>query len=1771
MTSRGDLPTEFVAPKTDAEKSLAAIWCDVLGIDQVGVLDNFFDLGGNSLRATSLVKQTNERLGLKLTTATFFDKPTIVQLLDVSRSKPPKTNRFKRSSDSDDESDQFAIVGMAAKMPGAKNVEEFWQNLVAGRESIQFFDKDELDPSLDQEVVSDPDYVAARGIVEDATRFDARFFAITPKSAELIDPQQRLLLELAWAAMEDAGCLPNQTEYSVGVWAGAYSNTYHTKNILSNPELVREVGDFQIGAHNEKDFIATRIAHKLNLRGPAINVNTACSTSLVALVEACKSLSLGHCDVALAGGAAVTFPQKSGHLHQAGSIFTPDGHCRPFDAEGQGTLFSDGAALVVVKRLADAKADNDRIYAVVRGYGINNDGGEKASFSAPSIEGQMNAIAMAHESAKVDPAAIGYVETHGTATPVGDPIELTALQNVFDDRTDQRQFCAIGSVKSNIGHTVATAGIAGLIKTALSLHHERIPATLHFKNPNPQIDFPASPFYVCDKLTPWERSDQPRLAGVSAFGVGGTNAHVILEEAPQQVDRSSTKRLPVQLVPVTAKTKTALATQANQIGEYLQSDDCESLADVAATLQQRREHFAYRGFAVAVDSSEASTTLVKQKAPHYFQGKASASVRDVVFMFPGQGSQYVRMGQDLYEHNEVFRATLDECCEKLIPLLGRDLRDVLFPPVGDEEAAQEILRATQYTQPALFSLGYSLAQMWLRWGVQPVALVGHSIGEFAAACVAGVFSLDDGLRMIARRGSLMQALPGGSMMSVRLPGSEVEPLLFGDLAIGSYNGPSLCVVAGPTEQCEQLQQQLEAREVVCRMLHTSHAFHSPMMDSIVQPFAEFVAEIKLSPPQIPMVSTVSGLPMTDDQATDPSYWAAHLRMPVRFSDAITKVWSDDATRIPIELGPRKTLATLAKQHAVDPKTQTALPTLSDNSNDHAEWRSTLNALGQLWLSGVPIDWAAIHGKASCHATLPTYPFEGKDYFIAPGSPALVTTVASATNSVSTNVSPSLPSPLAVNNMSRIPNLVLAINDVFESTSGFDLSEFETDTTFFEMGLDSLVLTQTATALKKEFDTEVTFRQLLEEMPTVDTLAEFLDASLPADRYAADQHAADTAPQIEIAVPAPSEPVATAPAFESAAPPPVAAQPAIAQQPVAQQPITQQPITQQPALQQPIPASPAPVSLPVGNDVQSIIHSQLQVMAAQLNVLGGTPVSVAAPVANPVAQQAASQVPVQQAPIQQPTAQTTKPNAQPVESKAEPAPKKAFGAGARVALTDSTLSADQREALQSLVDLQVKKMPKSKAYAQKHRAYLADPRTVSGFRPTMKEMTFPLVVERSKGVHMWDLDGNQYIDVTCGFGSNFLGHSHDIIVEAVSKQVAQDLSIGPQSPLAGEVAKIFCEMTGAERMAFANTGSEAVLGATRLARTYTGREKIAMFTNDYHGILDEVIVRGNTKQKSFPAATGIPAAHVSNTLVLEYGTEESLQILRDNLDDLAAIIVEPVQSRKPELQPREFLQELGRMTENEKTALIFDEVITGFRIAPGGAQQHFGVKADLASYGKVVGGGMPIGVIAGKAQYMDGLDGGYWEFGDESRPEAGMTYFAGTFVRHPVTLAASKAILSHLQSGGQEMYDRANGLADYMASELNAMFSQQGAPIQLHHFGTLFKVQFTEELAFSELLFAGMRRRGIHIWEHRPCLLTLAHRKEHIDAFVTAFRESIIELQQFGFIPKDGKHDQQAAPLATASSQSTVSPREGKDRDGNPGWFVPDTVNPGQFIQVNAPS
>ena len=1735
---RPALAQPWVAPESELEQALAAIWGQLLRIDRVGVDDGFFDLGGNSLRALQMVAALKKERGLDVPVLQVFQTPTIralaAALSDGGQPDAIRRLREHAAREADHTGERVAIIGMAGRFPGAADVQTLWKNLCSGVESIRFFGPDELDPDLSPSLVRDPAYVRARGMIEGADRFDAAFFGISPREAAVMDPQQRIFLELSWAALEDAGYVPERVRGLVGVWAGTHNNSYFPNNVATRPDAIAHIGDFQAMVANEKDYVATRVAHRLDLTGPAVSVHTACSTSLVAVAQAFHALRTGQCDLAIAGGAAVTVPQASGYLYQEGGMLSADGHCRTFDEKAQGTIFSDGAGAVVLKRLSDAVRDGDHVYAVILGVGVNNDGGNKASFSAPSVDGQAAAIAMAQAQAGVSPRSISYVEAHGTATPLGDPIEVEALTRAFRLGTEDRGFCRIGSIKSNFGHLTAAAGVAGLIKGALALEHEQLPPSLHFERPNPAIPFAQSPFVVNAALTRWPRSEAPRRAGVSAFGVGGTNAHVVLEEAPPVP--ASGPSAPRHLVAISARTPGALDEATRNLAAHLGARPELPLADVAYTLQVGRRAFPHRRFVVAADTAEAAALLASGDTARTVTRQAAPRPPPVAFLFPGQGSQSVRMGEAFYRSEPVFRAVVDQCAALLQPRLGRDLRELLYPSEGGEEAAAAALRETWITQPALFTIEYALAQLWLGWGVRPTAMAGHSVGEFVAACLAGVFSLEDALMLVAERGRLMQSMPPGTMLSVRLPAQQIEKRLSGSLGVASVNGPSLCVVAGPTPEVEALARTLEAEGVATRPLVTSHAFHSPMMDPAIEPFRRIVDGVKLSPPTLPIVSTVTGLPLSADQATDPGYWARHLREPVRFADAVRELWKGPA-RVMLEVGPRATLATLARQQIQDRTRQLAVSSLGEGAVGDAEWTALLTAAGQLFCAGVPLDWERFHASEKRRrVSLPTYPFERQRHWIERARPEKSEPVTTL------NTSPVPSAAMPTNTPSRLPRLISELKDAFAETSGLDLDQADPATSFLELGFDSLMLTQIALGVSRKYGQKITFRQLMEDRSSFDLLARHLDEVLPPEAAAAPDAAA----------PAVSAPIAQA-APAPATTPAVAFPPAFAVAPAA------------------VPAAPVG---PVAQGIQSLIEQQLRIMSQQLAVLGAAPaqvVSAPAPVA--VSQAAAASAPAAVQDVVATAASTIA--AAPAASSEEEAGqgpvrydvKKAFGAIARIhTQADSGLTPRQQARLDAFIRRYNARTAGSKTAAEASRERLADPRVVTGFRPLVKELVYPILVNRSRGARLWDVDGNEYIDALNGFGSNFFGYAPDFVLEAVHRQLDEGYELGPQTPLANEAAALFCELTGLDRAAFCNTGSEAVMGAMRMARTVTGRNLIAIFAGSYHGIFDEVIIRGTKKLRAVPAAPGILPEGLQNVIVLDYGTPESLEILKARADELAAVMVEPVQSRRPDFQPREFLHEVREITQASGSALIFDEVITGFRSHPGGAQAVFGVRADIATYGKVVGGGMPIGVIAGCKRFMDALDGGSWQFGDSSVPTVGVTYFAGTFVRHPLAMAAAVAVLKHMKARGPALQQEVTARTERLASTLNAHFASVGAPLKIKHFASLWKTTWTEDQPHGDLVFYMLRDRGVHIYDGFPCFLTTSHGDAEVDFIIKAFKESVAELQEAGFLPELPRRE---TPLNAFDANRPPVPgaRLGRDPLGNPAWYVPSTEAPGKYVKL----
>ncbi len=1705
------LPDPFVSrqPVTGASQQVVNCWQKILG-RSVGDNDNFLDVGGTSLEALRLTELFEKQFKRDLKATFVFEYPSIRRQAeffaqDHTQSAAEISSIRERVVDQQD----IAVIGIACRFPGANNLDEYWDNLVNGRETISFFTEETLSSEVDEAERNHPNYVRARGVVEDCDQFDAAFFGISPAEAAIMDPQQRIMLQLAWHALEDAGCKPGDEALRTGVFAGMNWARYFQQYVLNNEEVKRKFGLFNASLANESDFLSSRISYKLNLTGPSVNVYTACSTGLVAISQACTSIERGECEMALAGGVSITIPVNSGYMYQEGSMLSQDGHCRPFDAAATGTTFNDGAGFVVLKRLDLALRDGDDIYAVTKGFAVNNDGGNKASFTAPSVAGQVAVYNSALAKAAVSPESIGLIETHGTATPLGDPIEVTALNRSYGGGRHQES-CALGSVKSNIGHTIHAAGVAGFIKIVMAVKKGLIPPTLHFENPNPKLELEKTPFYVNNKLLEWG-GEEPRRAAVSSLGVGGTNAHIIVEQFQSQLQvpsesagQDSATPHPGFTVLLSAKSKQALE---NQVASYQRHFDAQpedySVADAAYTSRVARQHFPYRAAVTGTTAAELADKLANKK--RFTTGLAkdvSGSVQG--FMFSGQGSQRQLMGHWLYEHNEDFRDLVDRGSEIVLQQQGFDPRSIITDG-GKHQDINLDVNQTKIAQPLLFLFEYGLARYLQSCGFHPDFLIGHSIGEFAAATLAGVFSFEDAVKLVAARGALMQSMPAGKMLAVKARPNEVADLLATGLGLAAVNAPDRIVLSGPEDIVQAAMEKLTKAKIASSILHTSHAFHSKMMDPIIGGIEELAASITKQAPTLPIFSTATGELMTDQQATDPAYWAMQLRQPVLFADAVAaarEYYQGQAIAL-VEVGPGIALSSLLACQNAEAK-NTVIPAAPSSAIDEEFVHEFSQCIGGMWASGFNVDWSLSFSGINVHKTrLPGYAFQRDKHWLS-----LSKVEATAAQTLALPLSMTNPkqqiTPIQEVTMSTEQHrqaIEQKLRGLLEDVTGFDLGDVEGDTHFSEAGLDSLLLTQAATAIDQEFSIGLTFRHLVEDYTSIGELSDFV--------------ASEVAPEkTQTQAPSTGEGMVTVQGMST--------------------------------------QTPQAFSAAVGGDVvQQLIQQQLQIMQLQLQALGGAPLAAMSTI------QAAGEN-LNQAE----SALVTKENA--VEKKA------ARKTPATRIVRDKLgveLTKAQQLWLDEVMNSYQKKYASSKKYTQKHRKYLADPRTVSGFNPEWKEIIFPIVTERSKGSRLWDIDGNELIDTSNGFGPILFGHSPDFITEAVKKQLDLGIETGPQSPLAGEVARLFCELTGNERCTFASTGSEAVVGAIRLARTVTGRKKVAMFGGSYHGITDEVINRAGKDYQALPAAPGINRETTSNMLVLPWADPESLEILKKLGPELAAVLVEPVQSRMPEFNDQDYLKEIRNITTGCGAAMILDEVVTGFRVAAGGIRERFDIDADLGTYGKVVGGGYPIGIIGGKAKFMDALDGGHWQYGDDSIPEAGVTFFAGTFVRHPLALASAKAVLDRIKAEGPSLYEGLEKKTSAMTAEAKGFIEQMKCEVTFESFTSFFYLSVPESAHWGHMLFLLMTLEGIHIQQYRPNFLTTEHSKEDVDKILIAFKKSLALLISNGLIGGDMVA---AKRFLNEKSPIPKGAKLGKNAQGEPAYFLEDPDINGKYIEVGRP-
>ncbi|WP_052229908.1 type I polyketide synthase [Streptomyces sp. CT34] len=1013
-----------------------------------------------------------------------------------------------RSLTTDPADGGIAVVGMAGRFPGAGDIDAYWRNLRDGIESITRLEEDELlAEGIERAEFERPEYVRAAPLLDGVDLFDARFFGFSPREAALLDPQQRLFLECAWHALEHAGIDP-ATVRSGGVFAGANMPAYLMSNLLGGRRIVLDPSVFELQIHNDKDYLATRTAHQLGFTGPALSVQTACSTSLVAVHEAAQSLRTGVCDLALAGGVCVRVPHRVGYRYERGLIYSPDGRCRPFDAEARGTVFGSGAGVVALKRLADAVADGDRVLAVLKGSAVNNDGSDKVGYTSPGVTGQERVVLQALRSGGVDARTVTAVEAHGTATPIGDPIEIKALTRAHRHFTEDTGYCAIGSVKSNIGHLETAAGIASLIKAVLQLQHRELAPSLHFRTPNPRIDFDATPFRVTTRRVAWEPGGTPRRIGVSSFGIGGTNAHVVLEEAPDARpapgpaagDPASDRP---QLLLLSARTPQALEAATDRLAGRFAGPDAPEAADAAYTLQTGRQPMRHRRTVlVPPDPARAAALLGGADPGRSRQGDAGTGLPRTVFLFPGQGTQYPAMGHGLYRADPGFAADIDRSARLLRAELGLDLREVLYGTAADAER----LTSTEVAQPALFATEYALAQLLLRWGVAPDDMVGHSVGELTAACVAGVLPLEDALRLVALRGRLMREQPPGAMLSVEAAEEAVVPLLPPGVSVAAVNAPALCVAAGPEEGVATLERALADAGVAARRLHTSHAFHSAMMDPVVGPLTEAVRGAALSPGERPFVSGVTGEPITPEQATDPAYWGAHARRPVRFADAVRTAASKGRTVL-VEVGPGTALSTLSRAALAGRRGISAVRTMRRPGEAGDDLETLLLGVGDLWLAGGEVRWRALHDGPRRRATLPGYPFQRERHWIGPGGGQ----GTAGTPAEAAGVRPAPPEPKenkgnrAEERSTRPAGLrsgYTAPRDetekrivaLWEEFLGFEGIGVHDD--FFELGGHSLLGTQLVNRMPDTLGVTVSLRELLSH-PTPAQLAAVVTAAVAA--------------------------------------------------------------------------------------------------------------------------------------------------------------------------------------------------------------------------------------------------------------------------------------------------------------------------------------------------------------------------------------------------------------------------------------------------------------------------------------------------------------------------------------------------------------------------------------------------------------------------------------------------------------------------------------------------
>ena len=1438
----------------------------------------------------------------------------------------------------------IAVVGMACRFPGhGQTPEEFWEFLAKGGDAIIEFPE-----ARDAQVgfawrACGNETIRFGGFLGQVDEFDAEFFGIPPQEALALDPQQRLLLEVSWEAFEGAGmALPQIKGSATGVYLGIGASDYAQLHVASG--MVDRINAYSLTGV-ASSAAAGRLSYFYGLKGPCLALDTACSSSLVAIHTAIQSLRRGEIDQALVGAIQLTLLPHTACGLACMEALSPDHRCQTFDDSANGFVRGEGCGMIVLKRLSDALRDGNRIEAVLRGSAVNQDG-DSSGLTAPNGISQRKVIQAALANGRARPEEIDYIEAHGTGTALGDPIELQALYEVFGQSPSPGRVLRIGSVKTNLGHLEAAAGMASLFKVILSMRHQTIPRHLHFSHPNRHVPWNDYPFQVTAREVPWVRNERPRMAGISSFGFSGTNAHLIVQEPPEV--KAEAKAYPAHLLVLSAKSDAALSALARATEAAWPSGE---VASVCATAMAGRTAFARRAAIVGKSEADMRDGLSRLAAGHAggcITGRADRRVAKIAFLFPGGGAAYGGMGRELYTYHPVFREAIDQADECLRTDLSPSLKNLLYGESPDEA----VLARTEIAQPLWFAVEYALTRLWQSAGVQPSALLGHGLGEYVAATVAGVFDFPDALRLVALRGRLMRGIPAAG----------------------------------------------------------------------IEDFRQALHRIPRHRPALPMVSNLDRVLAADDRCQGVDYWIEQTLSPVRFGPGIGRLLEQDFDTF-LEMGPPE-LLTLGMQ-AAGAEPRKWLPSLSRIQGD---WERMLSTMAELFVGGVDLDPSGLYPKPSPVVRLPHYPFQRKSYWMPPpiGVPVTTTEPVASPPIAPVSITPDA-SIAGIGGASSRSELEATIYSslirILEDCAGTALGNLDPDRNLLELGLDSIMLIQARQLIVREWRVEFELALFFEQASTLRKVTAYI---------------IERTPQLAGA---------------------------------------------------PSPASDAAATRTEETTLQSLAK-QLAHISAQLNgIAGGASTAPASLTFPPLAPALGS------------------PNlADPVHLPNQRGKD----------ISRASLSAAQQEYLDAFVERYNRLTAGSKTRTQQYRPTFATSRNLAGFRPAFKEITYQVVAGQGQGSRLTDVDGREYVDFTMGFGVSLFGHNPPFIRQALERELARGFPLGPISDLAGEAAEALCRLAGVERAAFFNSGSEATMNALRVARTITGRNKIVLFEHSYHGTFDGLLALGLAGERiphSVPMTPGTPAGMVEDVIVLKYGEAESLRLIEELAPQLAAVLVEPVQSRRPDLQPVAFVRELRTITARHHAALIFDEMITGFRCHPGGVQALWGIPADLVTYGKIIGGGLPVGVVAGRAEFMRAVDGGAWNFGDDSAPGHQTTFVSGTFCNHPLTMAGMRAVLAHLTAEGPALQELLNRKTAAMSERLNAFFERHDLPAKMVSFSSLFRFTLQGDL---ELFYHQLIARGFYVWEGRNCFLSTAHTDTEIDAFVSAVQDTLIDLTHHGF-------------------------------------------------------